>query len=451
MENNKPLMVVQCPVGTRSGYGERSRDFVRALIELDKYDIKIVSTRWGGTPMNALTEADSDIISRLLTQQLNRQPDIFIQITVPNEFQRLGKFNIGVTAGIETTICDPSWIEGMNRMDLNLVSSEHAKKVFLETKYNKQDQNTGQMIGTLQIEKPIEVVFEGIRLDKFKKEYTPVSTVEELFKDVKEDFAFLFVGHWLPGAFGEDRKNVGGLIRTFYEAFKGKTNAPALILKTSGGSISIMDRDAVINKINEIKESVDSKILPNVYVSYGDFTDEEMNALYNHPKVKSHISFTRGEGYGRPLAEAAVTGKPILAPNWSGQTDFLNSETSVLLPGTLTKIHPSAQWKGVLNEGSEWFLVDYGTAIGYMKDVFKNYKTYLEKSRKTYHHMKTNFSYEKMKEKIDSILTARVPEFPKQVALKLPQLRKIELPKLNKPEETEPPKITLPKLKKIEV
>jgi glycosyltransferase involved in cell wall biosynthesis len=286
-------------------------------------------------------------------------------------------------------------------------------------------------------------VFEGISLDKFKKEYPPVPTVEELFKDVKEDFAFLFVGHWLPGAFGEDRKNVGGLIRTFYEAFKGKTNAPALMLKTSGGTISIMDRDAITNKINEIKASVDSKILPNVYVSYGDFTDEEMNALYNHPKVKAHVSFTRGEGYGRPLAEAAVTGKPILAPNWSGQTDFLNSETSILLPGTLTKIHPSAQWKGVLNEGSEWFLVDYGTAISYMKDVFKNYKTYLEKSRKTYHHMKTNFSYDKMKEKIDSILTARVPEFPKQVALQLPKLKKVG-------ETIETPKITLPKLKKIE-
>jgi glycosyltransferase involved in cell wall biosynthesis len=429
---NKPLMVVQCPAGTRSGYGERSRDFVRALIELDKYDIKIVSTRWGATPMNALTEKDTDIVSRLLTQQLDRQPDIFVQISVPNEFQRMGKFNIGVTAGIETTICDASWIEGMNRMDLNLVSSEHAKKVFLDTKYNKQDQNTGQPLGTLQIEKPIEVVFEGIRLDKFKKDYVATPAVEEMFKDIKEDFAFLFVGHWLPGAFGEDRKNVGGLVKTFYESFKGKLNAPALILKTSGGTVSVMDREAIMSKINEIKASVDSKVLPNVYIAYGDFSEEEMNSMYTHPKVKAHVSFTRGEGYGRPLAEAALTGKPILASKWSGHMDFLNEEMSVLLDGKLTPIHPSAQWKGVLNEGSEWFLVDYGTAAAYMKDVYKKYAYYLEKSRKTYHHMKTNFSFDKMKERLDSILTARIPEFPKQVALKLPQLRKIELPKLKK-------------------
>lgn len=441
--DNKPLIVVQCPVGTRSGYGERSRDFVRALIALDKYDIKIVSTRWGSTPMNALTENDSDIVSRLLTQQLDRHPDIFIQITVPNEFQPLGKFNIGVTAGIETTVCDASWIEGMNRMDLNLVSSEHAKKVFLDTKYNKQDQKTGQIVGVLQIEKPIEVVFEGIRLDKFKKEYNPTPAVEELFKAVKEDFAFLFVGHWLPGAFGEDRKNVSGLIRSFYEAFKGKSNPPALILKTSGGSISVMDRDAIVSKIAEIKASVDSKILPNVYLAYGDYTDEEMSSLYNHPKVKTHVSFTRGEGYGRPLAEAAITGKPIITTKWSGHLDFLNEESSILVGGTLTKIHPSAQWNGVLNEGSEWFLIDYGTAIAYMKDVFKNYKTYLEKSRKTYHHIKTNFSFDKMKDRIDEILTARVPEFPKQVTLQLPKLKKVG-------ETSEPPKIALPKLKKIE-
>jgi glycosyltransferase involved in cell wall biosynthesis len=299
------------------------------------------------------------------------------------------------------------------------------------------------MLGTLQIEKPIEVVFEGIRLDKFKKDYVAIPAVEEMFKGIKEDFAFLFVGHWLPGSFGEDRKNVGGLIRTFYESFKGKANAPALILKTSGGTISVMDREEILKKIGEIKASVDTKVLPNVYIAYGDFTEEEMNSLYTHPKVKAHVSFTRGEGYGRPLAEAALTGKPILASNWSGQLDFLSAETSILLPGKLTPIHASAQWKGVLNEGSEWFAVDYGAAIGYMKDVFKNYKTYLEKSRKTYHHMKTNFSFEKMKEKIDSILTSRIPEFPKQVGLVLPKLKKVG-------ETTEPMKITLPKLKKIE-
>lgn len=439
---NKPVLVFQAPIATRSGYGERSRDLVRALIALDKYDIKIISTRWGATPMNALTSEDQDILSRILTQQLAQQPDIYIQVTVPNEFQRLGKFNIGMTAGIETTVCDPTWIEGCNRMDLIITSSEHAKKVFETTIYEKRDKQSGQTIGSLKLEKPIEVLFEGIRLDKFKKEYNKSEIIENTFKDIKEDFCYLFVGHWLPGAIGEDRKNVGALIKSFYEAFKGKSNAPALVLKTSGGTLSIIDRDDVINKIEQIKSTIDSKILPNVYLVYGDLTDEDMSDLYNHPKVKAHVSFTKGEGYGRPLLEAAITGKPILTSNWSGHLDFLRPETSILVEGKLTKVHKSASWKGVINEDSEWFTIDYGQAISYMKDIYKDYKKYLEKSRKTYHFVKTNFSFDGMVTRLDSILTARIPEFPKQLSLNLPKLKKVD--------SVDAPKITLPKLKKVE-
>jgi len=437
---SKPVLVFQAPVGTRSGYGERSRDLVRALIALDKYDIKIINTRWGSTPMNALTDKDDDIISRLLMQQLQQQPEIYMQVTVPNEFQKLGKFNIGVTAGIETTICDASWIEGCNKMDLVLASSEHAKKVFESTEYQRIDQNTKQNLGNLKLTTPVEVLFEGIRLDTFSKEYTKEANIENLFKDIKEEFCFLFVGHWLPGAFGEDRKNVSGLIKTFYESFKNKQNAPALILKTSGGALSVMDRIEMVNRINQIKASVDSKILPKVYLAYGDFTEAEMSDLYNHNKVKAHVSFTKGEGFGRPLIEAAITGKPIIASNWSGHVDFLNTETSVLLPGTLTKVHKSAAWKGVLNEDSEWFSVDLNVAAGFLKDVFKNYKSYTEKSRKTYHHIKTNFSFDAMKDKLSVILDSRIPEFPKMLGLNLPKLKKVE----------SMPQITLPKLKKVD-
>jgi glycosyltransferase involved in cell wall biosynthesis len=437
---SKPVLVFQAPVGTRSGYGERSRDLVRALIALDKYDIKIINTRWGSTPMNALTDRDDDIISRLLMQQLQQQPEIFMQVTVPNEFQKLGKFNIGVTAGIETTVCDASWIEGCNKMDLVLASSEHAKKVFESTEYQRIDQNTKQSLGNLKLTTPVEVLFEGIRLDMFSKEYTKEPNIENLFKDIKEDFCFLFVGHWLPGAFGEDRKNVSGLIKTFFESFKNKQNAPALILKTSGGALSVMDRIEMINRINQIKASVDSKVVPNVYLAYGDFTETEMNDLYNHNKVKAHVSFTKGEGFGRPLIEAALTSKPIITTNWSGHVDFLNAETSVLLPGTLTKVHKSAAWKGVLNEDSEWFSVDLSVAAGFLKDVFKNYKSYTEKSRKTYHHIKTNFSFDAMKDKLGSILDSRIPEFPKMLGLNLPKLKKVEAM----------PEIKLPKLKKVD-
>lgn len=441
-ENKKPVLVFQAPISTRSGYGERSRDLVRALIALDKYNIKIISTQWGSTPMNALTNNDDDIISRLLTTQLQARPEIFMQVTIPSEFQQHGKFNIGITAGIETNLCDASWIEGCNKMDLILTSSKHAKAVFENSAYIKKNP-AGQELGQLKLEKPIEVLFEGIRLDKFKKEYTKETNIEMLFKGIKNDFCFLFVGHWLPGAIFEDRKNISGLIKSFYEAFEGKPNPPALILKTSGGQPSVVDQNTIMNKINSIKQSIGSKLLPDVYIAYGDFTDKEMNDLYNHDKVKVHISFTKGEGFGRPLLEAASTGKPIITTNWSGHLDFLNTESSILVSGQLTNVHKSAAWKGVLNEESKWFTIDYSQAIGYMRDVVKNYKKYLEKSRKTYHHIKTNFSFDVMKNLLDSILTSRLPEFSKFVTLSLPKLKKIETAQ-------EPVKITLPKLKKIE-
>jgi len=439
----KPLLVFQAPIATRSGYGERSRDLLRALIALDKYDIKVVGTRWGSTPMNALTDQDQDILSRVLTTQLNQKPDVYMQVTVPNEFQPLGHYNIGVTAGIETDACDSSWLEGCNRMDLILVSSNHAKTVFEQTRYTAVNPETQQPVGELTIQKPIEVLFEGIRLDKFSKEYQKSESIEEAFSKITEDFCFLTVGHWLPGAFGEDRKNIGGVIKCFYEAFKNKSNAPALVMKISGGAYSTVDRAELKKKVDAIKGTMDTKNLPNVYIMYGDYSEEEMNDLYNHPKVKAHVSFTKGEGFGRPLIEAALTGKPIIASNWSGHIDFLNKETSVLVEGQLTNVHPSAAWKGVLNTESKWFSINFGDAIAYMKDMFKDYKKYQEKSRKTYHHIKTNFSFDAMKDKLNSILTNQVKEAPKMMSLNLPKLKKVG-------ETTEAPKITLPKLKKIE-
>ena len=436
MENtiNKQSLAFVAPVGTVSGYGSRSRDLVRALIDLDKYDIKIVSTRWGSTPLNALIAGkDDDIINRLVPQ-LTEQPDIFIQVSVPNEFQPIGKYNIGITAGIETTLCASQWLEGANKMNLIVVPSEHSKNVFLNSKYDMMDSQTNQKAGELKFEKEIEVLFEGIDLTVFKKTDELDKTIVEELSSIPEKFCYLFVGHWMQGAIGEDRKNVGMLIRSFLEAFKNVTDAPALILKTSGGTFSHMDRLEIERKIEFIKTQVDARRLPNIYVLHGDLTESEMNSLYMHPKVKAHVSLTKGEGYGRPLAEAAISGKPVIATNWSGHIDFLNPEYVTLIPGQLTNVHESAAWENVILKESQWFTADYNYFIGVLKDVYKNYDSYLEKSRKMTKHIKDNFSWELMKTKLDTILQ-RVHEFPKMQKLVLPKLKKIELPKLEKVEE----------------
>ena len=442
---SKPVFVISCPVNTYSGYGSRSRDVVKALIELDKYDVKVLPQRWGNTPMGFIQDnPEWEFLNNhiLPSPQLQQQPEIWCQITVPNEFQPLGKYNIGITAGIETTIAPAEWIEGCQRMNLVLGSSKHTIDVLRNSKFEKRDQRTQQVVGHIEWTGDSDILFEGVDTEIYKPDNSPCM----VDFNVKEDFAYLFVGHWMQGQMGEDRKNVGLLIKAFFETFKNKTKTPALILKTSTVSTSYMDRDELLKRIRAIKSTVKAYKLPNVYLLHGDFTNEEMNSIYNHSKVKAMINLTKGEGFGRPLLEFSLTKKPIITTNWSGHIDFLNPEFTTLLPGTLTKVHPTAANNMLLKE-AEWFSVDTGHVGHYLRDVYKNYKDYLSKSKRQAHHSKTNFSFEAMKEKLDTVLTERVPEFPKQVQLQLP---KLNLPKLNKVQSPKQPKLKLPKLKKIE-
>lgn len=436
----KPFLVIQGPVATRSGYGNHTRDLVTALIKSDKYDIQIISLPWGNCPTNAL-QADNtehrEIVNRIARGNINKQPDVFIQVSVPNEFQAHGKYNIGVTAGIETTQVSHEFIEGCNRMDMNIVTSEHSKDGFVKTVYDKINDKTKEKEGLLQLTKPIEVLFEGLDLNVYKKTSKIHDTVISELSDIKDDFCFLFTGHWLKGAIGQDRKDVGMMIKTFCESFKNKQqkNRPALILKTSHATFSIIDRDEITKKIQQIIEPYGTKA-PNIYLLHGDLTDDEMNSLYNHPKIKSMISFTKGEGFGRPLLEFGITGKPIVASDWSGHKDFLKYAT--LLPGELTQVHKSAADKFILRD-SKWFTVNYGYASKVLQDVTDNYKKYLEVSRKQSHHVKTNYNLDLMSEKFCEIVDKGLQGIPQQMPLKLPKLKKVN----------EAPKVKLPKLKKV--
>ena len=430
---SKNSCVIYAPVDTLSGYGSRSRDTVKSIIELKKeeWDIKIIPCAWGNTPIGFIDENPEwhFLIPHLLTGPLNSQPDIFIWITIPSEFQRAGKFNIGITAGIETTAAPADWIEGINRMDLTLVSSEHSKKAFLDAQYQKVNKNTQQVEALIKVEKPIEVLFEGVDTNIYKFLETPDKTVGDL-NTIPEEFCYLFVGHWLQGDLGEDRKNVGYLIKAFLEVFKNKQKKPALILKTSMVGPSYMDRDEILKRINAVKATINSNNLPNIYLLHGEFTDVEMNEIYNHPKVKAMVCLSKGEGFGRPLLEFTQSKKPIIATNWSGHVDFLNPEFVTLVNGTLTSVHPSAANQWLLKE-SQWFTPDAGQVGFQLKNMFENYKDYVDGGKRQGFYAKTNFSFEKMTEKVSEYLK-RVPEFPKQTQLKLPQLKKIELPKLNK-------------------
>jgi hypothetical protein len=429
---SKNTFYISAPFDTYSGYGARSRDLIKAIIELDRYDVKLMSQRWGNTPWGFCKDhPEWEFLTKYLYKhpQMTEQPDIWMQITVPNEFQPVGKFNIGCTAGMETTLVDGTWVEGINRMNVTLVSSEHSKKAFLNSTYEKKHTN-GQSLGHVKVEKPIEVLFEGVDTNIYKViDLLPKNEIYNTLNSIPESFAYLFVGHWMQGDLGQDRKNVGLLVKAFFETFKNKSKKPVLILKTSGSGASYMDRNEILKKISYIKKTVNSTNLPNIYVLHGEFTDQEMNQIYNHPKVKAMVSLTKGEGFGRPLLEFSLTKKPIITSGWSGHIDFLSSEFVSLLPGKLENVHDSAVVPNMILKESQWFSVDHGAVGHYLKDVFENYKKYTEGAKRQAFKNKKDFNWDSMKSKLDELFIEYIPDLPKKVELKLPNLKKIKLPK----------------------
>jgi hypothetical protein len=426
----KNTFVISCPIDTYSGYGARARDFVKSLVEVNKYDVKILSQRWGNTSKGFIENNKKEwgFLEKLIIPGLQEKPDYWCMVTVPNEFQNVGKYNIGLTAGIETTNCDIEWIKGCNKMDLILTSSEHSKASFINSQY----QNSENEKDIIKLETPIEVLFEGGNLDIYK--IIDKFKNKELYNQINsipEDFAYLNVGHWMQGNFSHDRKNIAFTIKSFYETFKNKQNPPALILKLCRVNSSIGDKEDILRKISDIRDSVDGENIPSVYLLHGDFTDKEMNEIYNHPKIKAMVSFTKGEGFGRPLLEFSLIDKPIIVSGWSGHLDFLNKDHTALLGGKINPIDKSAQIKGMLIEGSKWFDVDHNYVNHFFQEIVDNYDEWLQKAKDQGYRSRTYFAFENMKAKISELFDKNLPELPKKMELKLPGIDKIKMPKKN--------------------
>jgi len=426
-------VIISSPLATQSGYGHHAREVIDNFFDKkpDDWDIKLLSLPWGHTPFTYPISFEWQ--KNIIPLPLQSQPDIWVQITVPNEFQNIGKYNIGVTAGTEGDICPESWIDQINKMNIVIIPSNFTKKVFEDTakKHNK----------TITTElKVISEYFDELSYDN--KNITENFSIID--KTVKESFAFLSVGHWLRGNLGEDRKNTGGMLHCFFDTFKNKKNTPALIVKTSGATYSVVDRLDIENKINEIRNLFPNDKLPSVYLLHGDLTTKEMNLLYNHPKIKAMVSFTKAEGFGRPLLEFSAIGKPIIVPHYSGPVDFLKQEFICALPGQLTPIHKSAQ-NDFLIKDAKWFSVDYKYSSKMFLDIIKNYKKWKELAKRQRYFVRSNFTKTKISELYNNLITYvnnQLKDVPQQVSLKLPTLKKVET-------DTSSQQIKLPKLEKI--
>ena len=449
----KRSVVMIAPFNTRSGYGDHARSIYYSIMDREDLDIKCLDVKWGSTPRNHLrpeVKRHQKLLSSFTTQdKITSQPDLLIDIRIPNEFMDGGKVNIGITAGVETNVVSPEFLAGMNKMSLNIVPSKFTADTFTKTTYDKmEDRPNGQKekIGVIKNEKPIGVLFEGVDTDVYcpkQKHELDKGLRNELDKLIKEDFAYLHVGQWGQQGFGEDRKNIGVLIKSFLKAFSNIPNPPALVLKTNGANFSVLDKADIKKRIQHVKDMFEGVDLPNIYLIHGDLTIEEMSTLYNHPKIAAFITCTHGEGFGRPMLEATCCDLPVIAPKWSGHMDFLTDAESMLIDGFLKPVPKSALWKPIIVEPSKWFDVNEADVVRRVRTFHKKRKLIQKKATRLGKKNRREFSLTAMAIEFNKIIDQALQSVPQPVSLKLPKLKKVG------GESSKPATIKLPKLKKV--
>jgi|TARA_R110000824_G_scaffold67379_1_gene174638 glycosyltransferase involved in cell wall biosynthesis len=392
-------IIVRGPVLSRSGYGEQARFALRSLRKHeDRFDIFLINTQWGGTGWISQDDEERTYIDFLVKKtfhflQNKGRPDISLQITIPNEWEKIAPINIGYTAGIETTKIAPGWIEKSNLMDRIIVTSRHSKNTLINTSYQVLNQETQELVGSTSVKTPVEAVGYPVKLTKKR----PVKL------DLETDFNFLMVSQWGP------RKNTNNTIKWFVEKFKDNPDV-GLVVKGFIKNNSTMDK---ISSENMLRNLVGSDAKCKVYFIHGDMSDQEMIGLYSHPKIKCLISLSHGEGWGLPLYEASYTGLPIVTTNWSGQCDFLNMPVKQRKKGTKNKtekvmkpmigeveyslapVQKEAVWDGVIQADSMWCYADKDSYHNILQDVVENYDKYKDIANKLKTWVKKEFEADK--------------------------------------------------------
>lgn len=409
-------ILVRGPVLSRSGYGEQARFALRSLRKHeDRFDIYLINTNWGATGWTAQDDEERQYVDFLIQKtfhytQNKGQFDISLQVTIPNEWERLAPVNVGYTAGIETTKIAPQWVQKSMLMDKIIVTSSHSKETLIKTEYEAYDKSTNQPMGKVSVKTPTEVVGYPVKLTDKKN----------IDLSLETEFNFLMVSQWGP------RKNTAASIQWFVEKFKDNPNV-GLVVKGFVKNNSTGDK---IRSEHMLKSTVDPEAKCKVYLLHGDMSDQEMIGLYSHPKVKALVSISHGEGYGLPLFEAAYTGLPVVTTNWSGHCDFLNMPEKRRKKGskkkteqymkpmfgsvdyTLGPIQKEAVWDGVLQADSMWCYADKNSYQAVLGDVVENYSKYEEMAAKLKDWVRKEFEAEKQYDAFANAVLPKTEEIP---------------------------------------
>ena len=403
----KKRILVRAPALTRSGYGEHSRFILRALRKHeDKYDIHLYPVNWGKCGWIYQDDEERRWLDKLIyktaahqqASQGNPQYDASVQVTIPNEWQPLAPVNIGVTAGIETNKVAPVWLEQANYMNKVVTISEHSKQSFLNSSYDGVDKQTGAPVH-LTCNKDIAIM------------PYPIKKYDEVELDIKldTDFNFLTVAQWGP------RKNLENTVVWFVEEFIDNPEV-GLIVKTFAHGNSITDRHHTTQKLSNLLKKYENRKC-KIYLLHGDMSEQEMHSLYKYSSVKALISLTHGEGFGLPLFEAAYSGLPVIAPEWSGHVDFLCAPRKDKKTGKekirphfarvdydLAPVQEFAFWDGVIEKDSMWCYPQQGSYKMRLREVYKEHGRFLKQAKELQKWVCSNFTEEQQFEKFNAVL-----------------------------------------------
>jgi hypothetical protein len=382
----KKKIFVRGPVLSQSGYGEQARFALRALRSReDLFDIYIQPINWGQTgwvweESEFRDWLDQRILeTQLLIQQKLLQPDMSLQITIPNEFQKICPINIGYTAGIETDRVAPAWLQKGNDMDKILVVSNHAKNTYVGTVAQATNNQTGETF-PYKLETPVEVVWENT---EFQTESEDIPNFNP-----KCDFNFLVVSQMGP------RKNLESTIRWFVEEFVDQE--VGLVIKTNTRGNSRMDLEHTENALEAILKAYPERKC-NVSLLHGDLSNKQMRSLYTHDKIKAMVNISHGEGFGLPLFEAARYSLPIISVGWSGQVDFL-VDKYLKVKHELGPVQKHAVWDGVIQADSQWAYADQGSFKMALRQMHKKHDEFLKQAEELQSIVNRDFSNEKLYE-----------------------------------------------------
>lgn len=400
----KKKILLRAPCFSSSGYGLQSRYALKALLNnSDKFDVYVDNIPWGRTGWIPLSHPDRGVIDELLQKthqfaQQGGQFDVSLQVTIPNEFQRIAPVNIGYTAGIETNKIAPQWIEKSAQMDRLIVISNHAKHGFDNTEYVFKHPQTGQDV---KIKNQVPVTAVNYYFREIEK--------EELSLELETSFNFLTVVQW------STRKNLETTLNAFLEEFKDEEDV-GLVLKISLAKNNVADRMACKTRLEQVLASHPDRKC-KVYLLHGELSDREMYGLYSHEKIKAMVSTTHGEGFGFPLFEAAGNGLPLAAPGWSGQVDFLyvpvkdkksgktkNKPFFTKIDFDINRVQQDAVWEGVIQPDSAWCFAKFNSTKRAMREIFSKYDEKLSLAKKLQKYIKTHFTEERFyKEFVDAM------------------------------------------------